>query len=171
MSLRATGYLRLVILLVFVGLYSEATHADEQKCGAPQLYANLIKSDSYWMVEEDPLPPKKRIEVGSVAYQPIKQLSFDRGAIWVAQFGADFNESRIRAVGKDVSLDRIRFMLVSGPEMWEALMAQRYTQPRVRFTLSAPDGECGARALVLTIDGTAASKPFPIEQWQFRREK
>ncbi|MGJ4929276.1 hypothetical protein ACQR1I_24785 [Bradyrhizobium sp. HKCCYLS2038] len=170
MSLRAMGHLRLVIPLALAGLYNEATHADEQKCRAPQLYANLIKSDSKWMVEEDPLPPKKRIEVGSVAYQPIKQLSFNRGAIWVAQFGADFWAARIRVMGKDVSIDRIRFLRAFGP-MWEALVGEWYAQPRVRFTLSAPNGECGARALVLTIDGTAASKPFPIEQWQFRREK
>ncbi|MGJ4929275.1 hypothetical protein ACQR1I_24790 [Bradyrhizobium sp. HKCCYLS2038] len=170
MSLRAMGHLRLVIPLALAGLYNEATHADEQKCRAPQLYANLMKSDSKWTVEEDPLPPRKRIEVGSVAYQPIKQLSFDRGTFWVAQFGADFWEARIRVVGKDVSLDRIRFLYAGSPRMWEALVGEWYAQPRVRFTLSAPDGECGARALVLTIDGTAASKPFVTEQWRFERK-
>ncbi|WP_316160019.1 hypothetical protein [Bradyrhizobium sp. SZCCHNRI20481] len=165
------GHMRLAILFVLAGLHAEATHADEQKCRAPQLYANLMKSESKWEVEEDPLPPKERIEVGSVAFQPIKQLSVDQGgAIWVAPFGADFNKARIRVVGKDVLLDRIRFLRALGPEMWEALMGQRYAQPRVRFTLSAPDGECGARALVLTIDGTAASAPFPIQQWQFKRK-
>ncbi|MGJ5134236.1 hypothetical protein [Bradyrhizobium oligotrophicum] len=165
------GHMRLAILLVLAGLHTEATHADEQKCRAPQLYANLMKSDSEWQVEEDPLPPKKRIEVGSVAFQPIKQLSFDQGgAIWVAQFGADFNKARIRVVGNDVLLDRIRFLYALSPKMWEAWMGQRYAQPRVRFTLSAPDGECGARGLVLTIDGMAASKPFAIEQWPFKRK-
>ncbi|CCD91625.1 hypothetical protein BRAO375_1600023 [Bradyrhizobium sp. ORS 375] len=107
MSLRAIGNLRLTILLVLGCFYNEAANAGDQKCGAPQLYENLMKSDGKWLVEEDPLPPDERIVVGSVAYQLIKQLSFHLGAIWVAQFGADFNEARIRVVGKDVSIDRI----------------------------------------------------------------
>ncbi|WP_315783996.1 MULTISPECIES: hypothetical protein [unclassified Bradyrhizobium] len=162
------SHMKLVILLVLGGLYSAAAHAGDQKCGAPQLYENLMKSDSYWLVEDDPLPPDERIVVGSVAYQPIKQLCFNRGAFWVAQFGADFNQARIRVVGKALSIDRIRFMRAVGPRMWKALIAQSYTQPRVRFTLSATDGECGARALVLAIDGTSAPEPFGIERWQFR---
>jgi hypothetical protein len=170
MSLRAMGHMRLVILLVLGGLYNEATQADEEKCSAPQLYANLMKSDSKWEVEADPLPPKARMEVGSIAFQPIQDLTFHSGAIWVAPFRTEFNKARIRVVGHDVSLDRIQFQYALGPEMWEALMVERYAQPRVRFTFSAPDGECGARELVLTIDGTAASKPFSIQQWQFKRK-
>jgi hypothetical protein len=70
MSLRAMGHMRLVILLVLGGLYNEATQAGEQKCSAHQLYANLMKSDSEWEVEADPLPPKERITVGSVLFSP-----------------------------------------------------------------------------------------------------
>ena len=170
MSSRAMGHMRLVILLVLGGLYNEATQADEQKCSAPQLYANLMKSDSKWEVDADPLPPRRRIEVGSIAFQPIQRLTVQGGAMWVAPFRDDFEKARIRVVGNDVSLDRIRFMRALGPEMWQALMVQIYAQPGVRFTLSAPDGECGARALVLAIDGMAASLSFPIERWQFKRK-
>ncbi|BAM92289.1 hypothetical protein S58_63150 [Bradyrhizobium oligotrophicum S58] len=170
MSLRALGHMRLFILLVLGGLYNEPTQADEQKCSASQLYGNLMRSGSEWEVEADPLPPKARMEVGSIAFQPIQRLTVHSGAIWVAPFRTDFEKARIRVVGNDVSLDRIRFQYALGPEMWEALMVERYAQPTVQFTLSAPDGECGARALVLTIDGTAASKPFPIQRWQFKRK-
>jgi hypothetical protein len=122
------------------------------------------------MAEVDPLPPKERIEVGSIVFQPIQRLRIRGGAIWVAPFHDDFDQARIRVVGNEVSLDRIRFMRPLGPEMWQALMVQRYAQPRVRFNLSAPDGECGAGPLVLTIDGQAAASPFPIERWQFKRK-
>jgi hypothetical protein len=171
MNVLAMRLMRLVILLLLGGLYNEATQAEEQKCSAPQLYANLMKSDSNWMAEADPLPPKGRIEVGSIVFQPIPRLRIRGGAIWVAPFYADFDQARIRVVGNEVSLDRIRFMRPLGPEMWEALMVQKYAQPQVRFNLSAPDGECGAGALVLTIDGkAAAAPPFPIERWQFKRK-
>lgn len=76
--------------------------------------------------------------------------------------------ARLRVVGKELSLDRIAFMLPL-PAMMQSMIIQRYAKPGVRFTLSAPDGACGAGALVLTIDGTAAAEPFPTEQWQFKR--
>ncbi|WP_434918646.1 hypothetical protein [Bradyrhizobium sp. HKCCYLS3077] len=170
MSLRAMGHIQLGIMLALGGLSNEAAQAGEPTCPAPQLYANLTKSDSKWEVEADPLPPEPKMEVGSVAFQPVQRMTLQGGAIFVAPFRSDFKKARIRVVGHDVSLDRIQFQYAPFPHMWEALMVERYAQPSVRFTLSASDGACGARALVLTIDGMAAAKPFPIQQWQFTRK-
>ncbi|MEY9359598.1 hypothetical protein ABH994_002319 [Bradyrhizobium yuanmingense] len=174
-AMKPIGFL--FLLLMF--LYGAAVHAGEQKCSAARLRANLTKSDGkWWLVEEDPLPPQKRITVGTeypacVAhcenpFQPIRRLSIDRDKTWVAVFGADYMPARLRVAGKELSLDRIAFMLPL-PAMWQSVIIQRYAKPGVRFTLSAPDGACGAGTLVLTIDGRAAAEPFPTERWQFKR--
>jgi len=173
-EMKPIGFLCLLLIFLCV-----AVHAGEQRCSAARLHANLAKSDGkWWLVEEDPLPPQKRITVGTeypacVAhcerpFQPIRRLSIDGVKIWVAPFGSDYMLARLRVVGKELSLDRITFMLPL-PAMWQSVIIQRYAKPGVRFTLSAPDGECGAGALVLTIDGTGAAEPFSTEQWQFKR--
>lgn len=164
------------MLLTF--LYGTAVHAGEQKCNASRLRENLAKSDGKWLVEDDPLPPQKRITVGAryqactsrceSPFQPIRRLSIAGDKIWVAPFGSDYMPAKLRVVGDRLNLDRITFMQPL-PAMWQSMIIQRYAKPGVRFTLSAPDGECGAGALVLTVDGTAAAEPFPTEQWQFKR--
>lgn len=178
MSARAEKPVGLFLLLLMF-LYGGTVHAGDQKCSAARLRANLTKSDGkWWLVEEDPLPPRKKITVGAEypacaefcqsPFQPIRRLSIDRDKIWVAVFGADYMPARLRVVGKDLHLDRIAFMQPL-PKMWQSIVIQRYAKPNVLFILSAPDGECGAGALVLTVDGTAAAKPFPTEQWQFKQ--
>jgi hypothetical protein len=177
MSARTINPIGFLFLLLMV-FYGAAVHAGEQKCSAARLRANLTKSDGkWWLVEDDPLPPQKRRTVGDEypacgarcesPFQPIQRLSIDGARISVVAFGADYMPARLRVVGKELSLDRIAFMLPTA--MWQSLIIQRYAKPGVRFTLSAPDGACGAGALVLTIDGTAAAEPFPTEQWQFKR--
>ncbi|MGJ4951379.1 hypothetical protein [Bradyrhizobium sp. HKCCYLS20291] len=100
MSLRAKDLMKLAILLVLGGVYGEAAQADEQKCSARRLYANLMKFDSDWEVEENPLPPQARMEVRSVAFQPVRRLAIQDGAIYAAPFRSDFKKARIRVVGK-----------------------------------------------------------------------